>query len=340
MPVHFGLDIGSDTIKAVQSEKRGAQNKLIALGEIKTPVSLNSQSEVDKRALASAIKKLLKDTGINVKKVNLSLSESMIYSQVINLPYLSETELASAISFEAEQYIPVPLDEVKLEYIVLSESIQGAQGKRMEVLLVAAQKHAIDKIAEVAELAEITPVALETEILSLTRSINSLFEANSIVLDLGHMSTNIFILVNQKLKLTRSLNTAGEALTRAVAQELNMEVLQAEQYKINYGLLPTVLEGKVAKTIIPIFGVILSEIKKGLNFFLQREKGVEINTLILSGGGALMPGLDQYLARSLGLEIVTFNPFKGYIEDGALKKITHHPKFATAVGLSLREAEE
>lgn len=120
MSAHFGLDIGSYSIKAVQVEKKGKAYKLVGLGEIRTPANILSQSEADKRAIARAIKKLIAEAKINTKEVILCLSESAVYSRVIELPYLSQTELASAINFEAEQYIPVPLNEVKLEYVVLS----------------------------------------------------------------------------------------------------------------------------------------------------------------------------------------------------------------------------
>lgn len=334
---HFGLDIGSYSIKAIQIERKGKNYKLVGLGEIRTPANILSQSETDKRAIARAIKKLIVEAKINAKEVILCLSESAVYSRVIELPYLSQTELASAINFEAEQYIPVPLNEVKLEYIVLSTFSKGLREKKMEVLLVAATKYAVDRMVLITGLVNITPIVLETETLSLVRVINSFFKDNCLILDLGNSSTDIVILQEQKLKLIRTINTAGEAFTRAISQDLNMEFLQAEQYKIAYGLKKDILEGKVAKAILPIFEVVLTEVRKALNFFLQKQPQAGINTLIVSGSGASMPGLNSYLAQALNLEVITLDPFKNFVKDSRLEKIKGRARFSTAVGLAMRK---
>ena len=337
MPAYFGLDIGSYSIKAVQVEKKHNQYNLVTFGEIKTPVNLTSQAEIDKRAIVAAIKKLLLDTKISTKEVILSLSEASTFSQVIELPYLSQTELRSAIQFEAEQYIPVPLDEVKLEYLVLSSSTTGVREKKMEVLLVAAKQQAINQVVEIVEAAELIPLVLETDALSLLRVNNLSFQDNCLFLNLGHSITSILLLQKQILKLVRTIKTAGAAFTRAVSRDLNMELFQAEQYKVSYGLQSDALEGKVAKAIQPIFNVILNELKKALNFFLQKYPEVKINTLIVSGGGAAMPGLNAYLAKSLNLEVVNFDPFVNFAPDRRFAQIVDKARFATAVGLAVRE---
>lgn len=209
--------------------------------------------------------------------------------------------------------------------------------KKMEVLLVAAKKTAVNQIVALTEAAGLIPVALETEILSLIRVINFFFKGNCLFLNLGHRTTNIVILENQNLKFTRTLKTAGEAFTRAVARELNMELLQAEQYKVAYGLEKDALEGKVAKAILPTFNVILTEIKKALNFFLQKEPQTKITTLIVSGGGASMMGLNSYLAESLSLEVVTLDPFKIFTPEKRFIELKDRARLSTAIGLAVRE---
>jgi len=339
MTAHFGLDIGSYSIKAVQVEKKETQYRLVGLGEARTPASLASESEKDKRAIAETIRKITKEAGIRKKEAALSLAESAVYSRVINLPYLSEKELASAIKFEAEQYIPIPLKEVQLEYLVLSEAGggQGGAGQAMEILLVAAQKKAIDKLVVLVEMAGLIPVILETEILSLIRVVNLGLSDNCLVLDIGNQSTTIAILENKNLKFVRSLRTSGEAFSRAVSQELNMDFFQAEKYKHAYGLNSSALEGRVAKAIAPIFEPILNEVKKSLNFFSQRPGGGQIRTIVLSGGSALMASLSTYLAQALNLQVLVLNPFSFFIQEGRLKELQGTTRFSTAVGLAIRE---
>lgn len=337
MLAHFGLDIGSYSIKAVMAEKRENKYRLMTFGEIKTPVSLASQAEADKIALVSAIKKLLLEIRIGVKDVVLSLSEREVFSQVIEMPYLSEMELVSAINYEAEQYIPIPLNEVKLEYLVLSNLSERVKDKKIEVLLVAAKLTSIKQLTELTEASGLVPQSLETETLSLVRVINLNFNGNLLFLNLGHATATIGIIQNQNLKFIRTLKTAGEAFTRAISRELNMEIFQAEQYKSAYGLDGAVLEGKVAKVIMPPFNIILSEVKKALNFFLQKQTDQKINTLIISGGSVGLPGLSTQLAKALNVEVVCLDPFASFIPDPRLNNFKGQARFATAVGLAIRE---
>ncbi len=125
MTAQFGLDIGSYSIKLIQTEKKGNNYKLITFGEVRTPADINSDSEKDKLIIATVIRKLCLDCKVSTKNVVLALPESEVFSQVIELPPLSENELANAISFEAEQYIPVPLTEVQFVYHSLKNPTKG-----------------------------------------------------------------------------------------------------------------------------------------------------------------------------------------------------------------------
>ncbi len=338
MPAVFGLDIGSSSIKAVQIERKRNSFRLVTLGEIKTPVDFYSQSLNDKRTMAAAIKKLVDHIKLTTSNVVLSLPETAVFSQVIELPFLSETELASAINFEAEQYIPVPLTEVRLEYIVISSQPKG-KDKNMEVMLVAAQKNAIKQMSEIINMAGLTPVALETEIFALARTVKNSSGGDCLVLDLGHQTSKILSFYQGNIILTRTLKTAGEALTRAIVRDLNMDFFKAEQYKNTYGLEPEALEGKIRRSLLPTFNVIVTELKKTQDYFSQKILGGKINILFVSGAGALLPGLNSYLAQSLNLEVGTFDPFKNLTSEKRIEEIKNKPKFATVIGLALREEE-
>jgi type IV pilus assembly protein PilM len=337
MTAHFGLDIGSYSIKIIQAEKKGKEYKLTAWGEVRTPVSLDSESEQDKITLQETIKKLAADAKITTKNVVLGLPETEVFSQIIQLPPLSKAELASAISFEAEQYIPVPLEEVQLEYLVLKSPPKGAVNENMEVLLIAAKKKTLLKMVESVEKAGLVPLAVETEALSLVRNLEN-YSSNQaqFLIDFGHSSTDMMVIYKGVLQFIRTLNTGGEALTRAVAKNLKMEPLQAEQYKASYGIEEDQLEGKVAKAIMPTLSVILEEIKKGFAFFNQNNPDVKIANLILSGGGADMPGLSSYLAKTTNLEVLVLDAFNNFSKEEGFPKNMAKSRFSVAVGLALR----
>ncbi len=340
MSARFGLDIGSYSIKLAKVEKSGKEFRLSTWGEVRTPVSLDSEAQQDKVTLQETIKKLVDDAKVDTKNVILGLPETEVFSQIIELPPLSKAELATAINFEAEQYIPVPLEEVQLEYLVLKMPPKGAVNERMLVLLVAAKKRTLTKIVEAVEGAGLIPLAVETEVLSLLRLLNN-YDATKaqFLIDFGHRSTDMVVIYNNTLQFIRTLNTGGEALTRAVAKNLRMEPLQAEQYKVNYGINEGQLEGKVAKTLKPILNVIIDEVKKGFAFFQQKNSEAKINSLIISGGGADMPGLSSYLAKTMNLEVLVLDPFVNFIKDEKFPKNIPGSRFSVAVGLATREDE-
>ncbi len=171
MSAHLGLDIGSYSIKLAQVEKKGKEYQLIAYGETRTPANLDSEIETDQFSIAEVIKKLVLDCKTTTKTVVLSISEANVYSQAVELPYLSKNELASAINLEAEQYIPIPLEEIQLEYLTLRTPPKEAIESKMEVLLLGAKKRALERLVKIAEKAELIPTAAETETFALNRGL-------------------------------------------------------------------------------------------------------------------------------------------------------------------------
>lgn len=339
MPAHFGLDIGTYSIKLIHAEKKGNNFKLINWGEIKTPADPSSDSEKDQQLIAEAIKKLKIDCKISLKNVVVSIPETDVYTQVIELPNLSQTELQSALNFEAEQYIPVPLEEIQLEYIITKTPPKGSIENKMEIMLLGAKKRAVERLLSILEKAELFPIAAETETFSITRLFELLLYKNGIILDLGYRKTNVAIIKDQNLNFVRTIPNAGEAITRAIATNLSMEIPQAEQYKLSYGIDEQQLEGKVAKAVIPVMNIIIEDLQRAIAFYNQKHQITNIGPLYLIGGGAQMHGLSAYLAKSINSEIIVSNPFANCLKDDKLPKGITSTSFSVALGLALRENE-
>ena len=337
--MHFGLDIGNYSIKVIQAQPKGEFFSLQRWGEAATPVPINSLDKKTIVFLADAVKKLTSEVKISVPNVVLSLSESSVYTQVIQLPLMSETELASAIEYEAEQYIPLPLEKVQLEYFVLNSQPKGLGDDKIDVLLIGAQKKAIDDLLEVVDLAGFTPKAVETEILAAVRCL-AIYPDVSLLVNIGKDSTELAIIKGTDLVFVYSLGVGGETFTRAVAQNLSLPIRQAEEYKNNYGLDPSVLEGKVAKSMISVFDQVTAKIQKTINFYSEKNGNTQtVNRIVLSGGAVLMPGISAYLANKTGLETVLGNPFARFIDNNKfspeLLKVAS--RFSAAAGLAIRQ---
>lgn len=336
----LGLDIGSHTIKVICLQKRSVKEYwLQAAGIAPTPPKgLISDSQADLEAVSVVIKKLILESKTNVRQVNASLPESQIFTRVIEMPQLTEAELGTAIKWEAEQYIPMPLNEVKMDYVILTSDQKGKDGK-MEVLLVAAPLSLIDKYRKVLEMSGLEPISLEPEIIAISRSLGGEGKMPILIINLGAATTDISITKGGVFTFTRSIASGGEALARAVAKEMGFELSQAEEYKRTYGLEEDKLEGKILAAVKPIFDTVIEEIKRALIFYQGKYPDEPIKIVSLCGGTAKLPGLVVYLAQNLGIETQVGDPWTRVGKDRKLfPKIEEEgPVFAVAIGLAMKE---
>ncbi len=334
-----GLDIGSRTIKVVDLNREGKGYALKSAGAVAYSGVVNVEqmkTEKEMAGLAEAIKKLLKDAKVSGKSVSFSLPETQAYTRVMKFPLLNDQEIASAVKWEAEEYIPIPIKEAVIEHQIL-ERREAGNPPQVLVLIVAVQKEIVEKYIKIIDMAGYSVVGVETELMSLVRSV-SVPNATSMIVDFGAKSTDIAIAKDEQLFFSRSVSTAGEAFTRAVGQALGVSFEQAEQYKKAYGLTQEQLEGKVGKALIPIFQVVVEEIKKSIHYYQLELKGDIPTQIVLVGGSAGLPGASSYLTKATGLEVVIGNPFsKISLDEQSAKNLANYaPLYAISCGLAMR----
>lgn len=352
--VTVGLDIGFASIKVVSLTKDKNSSRLVSLGSIATPSPGMVSDDIGLEAVASAIKKLLSATQIQEKEIVAALPESKVFTRIIDdLPYLTDSELSSAIGYAAEEFIPMPLTDVNLNWQILIRSdgkskqnlpsgvTSGQREANTVVLVVASPKNIVSKYIKVLNMASVKPKVLETEIIAVTRSLvgNNPFSPSTLIVQLGATTTDFAVVSKGLIWLTRSISTGGMALTRSLAQHFNFEILQAEEYKKVYGLLEDQLEGKVFESLKPIVDIIVGESKRVVQAYQAKYPQDPIKRVVLSGGGAKMPGLVIYFANNLALEVQEADPWYSIIKDKSLisKLSQDAPSYSVAVGLALRE---
>ncbi len=341
--ITVGLDIGFSSIKLVALSKEDKNFKLSSLGSIASPQpGMISDAETELEAVADAIKKLLSATKVEQREVIVALPESKVFTRVIDdLPYLTDNELSSAILYAAEEFIPMPLSEVNLNWQVLFRSDGKNSPAKTVVLVIASPKNAISKYIKVLNLTGLRPRALETETIAITRSLvgNNPFSPSTLIVQLGATTTDFAAVSKGLIWLTRSISTGGMALTRVLSQNFNFELAQAEQYKKVYGLLEDQLEGKVFEALKSIVDIIVDETKRIMQAFETKYPQNPIKRVVLSGGGAKMPGLVIYFANNLGLEVQEADPWYSITKDKSLisKLSQDASSYSVAVGLALRE---
>ncbi len=341
--VKVGLDIGFSSIKMVVVSQQRPSPKLLSVGMIACPQpGIVSDAQLDLDAVSTAIKSLVEEVKPPTKDVVIALPESRIFTRVVyDLPFLSDQELAQAIKFAAEEFVPMPINEVNLNYQIIFRSPQKGPNSRTVVFVVASPKALINKYITVLQGAGLKPSAIETEVVAVSRALvtNNQYSPTTLVIQLGALTTDYAIVSEGLILLTRSIYTGGMALTRAIAQSFNFEAIQAEEYKKVYGLQKDQLEGKLFQILKPIIDVIMMEGKRVIQAHEVQNPQIPVKRIVLTGGGAKLPGIVQYFAISLGLEVQEADPWFGITVDPRLKsKIADEgPLYSVALGLALRE---
>lgn len=339
----FGLDIGATSMKLVWLD--GRKGAFILKSASISPVlakGMMSESPLDTEEMAQAVAKAVKDAGVDSKFVNIALPENQVYTKVLDMPVLSDKELASAIYWEAEQYIPVPLTNITLVWNVLKRPNQPGQEEKMQVLMVGAPTLLVNKYQKVIRLAGLEVNGMETEILATIRSLvlDETFPT-SLIVNIGAISTSFAIVRNGIMVFTYSMSVGGAAINRAIATDFGLSSQQAEEYKRVYGVSGKSLGGKIGKATEPILNSILAEIKKSMAFYSQKYKDdAPIRQIILSGGTAKLPGIEIFFANNSGLETAIANPWKVLASQQMPKEILDNASdYTIAVGLAMKDYE-
>jgi len=333
----FGLDIGTTSMKAVWLDHEDKDYFLNSVFSLSTPEKgLQSESPIDQEQMAEAVRKIISEGNISAKAVHIALPESQVYTRVIEMPALSEKELASAIYWEAEQYIPVSLDVITLDYKVLRSSVAGSGINNMEVLLVGAPTALIGKYERILGLAGLAVATVETETLSVIRSL-SVPETDStkVIVNIGTISTSLAILHEGALSFIYNIFVGGMAISRAIATDFGFSLEQAEQYKRTYGLSD---EGKMGKITEPIILSIIEETKKAIVFFNRKYPNSKISHILLAGGSALLPGISTFFTKNIGIETIVANPWNVLATHDSIpgEILNEAPAYAVAVGLAMK----
>lgn len=333
-----GIDIGSKSIKVVELVRDGKGWRLKASGVVgyNGLAPEYAKEPKDMVVVAEALKKLVKEAKVSTRDVNISLPEHSVYTRTIKFPPLTDAEIASAVKWEAEQYIPIPLSDAVLQHQII-ERKENVSPPHVSVLLVAVLRDIVEKYSKVVEMAKLNLVTVETELMSIVRSLAT-DDTPVLIADLGARSTDIAIAKNGQLFFSRSLQTAGEAFTRAIVQTLGIDETQAEEYKKTYGLNNTQLEGKIKGALEPVFRMVADEMKKAISYYQSSEQGESPRSIILTGGSAAMPEVATLLTRLLNIEVVVGNPFtKVFVAPEAVNALSGYaPLYAAAVGLAMR----
>ena len=343
----IGLDIGSSAVKAIELKVSGKGFKVVAFAsEPVPPDSIVDGAIIDGTAVADAIRRLFENNkAFKSKDVAASLSGNAVIVKKINLPVMTEAELAESIYWEAEQYIPFDIQDVSLDYQILDPGTGPDSKGTMDVLLVAAKKEKIADYTGVITQAGRVPVVVDVDAFALQNAyeINYGLDPQAVVvlLNAGASAININILSGEQSLFTRDISIGGNAYTEAVQKELNLPFESAEQLKKGQPIDGVTFE-EVSPALQAMTENVLLEIQKTFDFFKATASSDRIDKIVLSGGASRVDGFAKALEDRFGAPVEAFDPFRKIAFDpiklGVMEPDTLVPTAVVAVGLALRKA--
>lgn len=338
----FGLDISNFYLRLAQLKKTGKEIYIYSLNEVVIPEGVVFDGDIkDQAKLRNSLTKLIRNAEgkkISTPFVNCVLPEKKTFIKLIQLPEAKTADLNEAIKWEASQHIPMDLEEMYLDWQIIPGKNQTGKGPK--VLIAAAPKILVDSYTQLLESIKLTPVSFETESTAVIRSL-ALDSASSpqLIIDLGGGHTNLIVFDKNSIQFSSTLPFSGKDLTQQIAHQLNMSFADAEKAKIICGLETKKGKGQVKKILIPNFLQLVEKIHEVENFYLNLfPDSQKFKKVILTGSGALLKNLDDFLQKKLNLPLEKSNPLRHV--NPKKSKITLIPEqacsFSTTIGLALK----
>lgn len=335
----LGVDIGNSALKMVELRKKGKKIYLSNYAFSENVSGVNFTKIADINYLAQAILKVKNEAGIKAKKVTASLPTFSVFSSIINLPLNAKKNIEKAVADEATKVIPLPLDEMILDWKIVPE-VKGAETDGIKVFITGSPKKLVKRYIDIFRTAKLSLASLETETFSLVRSLMANDPSTVMMVEIGANSSDLSVVQNSIPVLNRSLEVCGSTVTEVLAEKLGLNFNQAEQFKLDLSVsLSDNTKEELPQLIVKTLGPVIHEIEYMREFFEKNSGGAKIEKIILSGGGSLLLNLADYLSKHLDLQVIIGDPFSRINYPAELKPIISEvgSKLAVAAGLALRE---
>lgn len=342
---YVGIDLGSSALKVVQMGDDNGRPRLMTYGYIEQHFDVvKNDTPAAITAATTALKQILKEAHVTTNQAIGVLPSFAVFSSIISLPLMTPKELNAAVRWEAKKFVPMPIDDLSLNWNLLKEKPvagqpAGAAPKNLRVLITAAPKTLVERFLQIFRGAGLQIAALDTEAFALERSLLGTDPAPVMIVDIGSIATDIAILVDGVPLINRSIDVGGDTITSSIAQGLNIDIERAEQFKRDFGLAVNDQSSvEVPKTIEFVLGSILNEIRFVLNLY-RSQNAVPVEKIILSGGSAFLLNLPAYLEKNLQMKTFIGDPWARTVYPLDLKPVLQElgPRFAVSIGLAMRE---
>lgn len=364
-PLSIGLDIETNTFRVVQLRYSSGMTILTNYSSIKVPIGAVIEGEVvDVDVVAQTLARLWKNAGLSQRTVVIGIANQKAVVRLVALPYMERNELGSAIQYQAQDFIPIPIEEAIIDFDVVGEFTTEDNERMMEVLLVAAQKDMIENNIAALNKAGLKPQIIDISSLALARA---LIEKSTVLsetddeeaialVNIASGITNIVVVEKGTPRFTRVALLAGNNFTQRIADTMNISFDQAEELKIRIGLPSMGTETEetaevdpekakmVQDMLLKELNKFVGEVRRSIDYYLTQRPGVKtIKRVILSGNGAKMKNLVPQLEKGLQVQVELGHPLEKVKTGAKLSQetvATEELGMAICIGLSLRGFEE
>ncbi len=335
----FALDIGTNAVRVVQLSSSGPDTWNLAhfgYAPLDEQTSLASSPEA-RRKLGEVIMTALGQSGIKTRNVVIGLPSSKTFTTVIEVPTMAENELRNTIKYQVDQYIPMAVNEAKVDWALLGTSLHDP--KMQEVLIASTANAYAEERLEFVESLGLNVIAAEPDPLAMVRSLlpEGVPDAR-LIIDVGEQSTDLAITYGGAPRLVRTIPTGLRSLVKAAVQNLNVQEDQARQFILKFGLAPDRLEGQVYRAIESTLDNFSTELTKSIKFFQTRYPSTPVGGIMLSGFSAVVPGFGQYISSKTGIQSSMANPWQKVrvSQEDQQQLAPIAAEFASVIGLAER----
>jgi len=346
-PALIGVDIASTSIKLVELTQTGKGTYRLERYAIE-PLSKDLVADgniVNLDQVSDALKRGWKRLGSRNRNVAMSLPAAMVITKKIIVPSgQKEEELELTVEAEANQYIPFALDEVNLDFQILGPAPNNPD--EVEVLIAASRKEKVEDRVAIAEAAGLKPRVMDVESYA-TQEVFSLIspslpangrDQNIALVDIGAHVTHFYVLRNGQFLFSRDQAFGGNQLTQDIQRAFNLSPEEAESAKKNQGL-PETYDNDVLQ---PFMETLALEITRALQFFFTSTSHNQVDQIVLAGGCAALPGIDELVSKRAGVATAIANPFASMQASDRIRPrqlAQDAPMLLVATGLALRSFE-
>ena len=337
----FGFDLGTRTAKMIQLKPNGKSMAVVGYGYASFPEEAIVEGIiVDPQEIVAALKPLMKKMTfgeITAQRVATALPVAQVFTRVLELPTMNPADLGQAVRLEAEQYIPVPLPDLYIDYEIIETGPE-----RNEVLMVAAPRAIVDSHIKLFDLMNLEVAHIDSGMAAATRAIVAATPLNkpTLVADIG--SNSIDLSVHDKvIRLTDSIGMGGDSLTTQLMSDLGVGREHANEIKHKFGLGPSGLQPKVMASLGVPLNKMCAEMRRVIKFYQDRgAQKRKIEAVIVGGGSASMPGFLEYMTAQINLPVMLADPWSG-LDMKHLPPASKYdaPMYTTAIGLARLEGE-